>query len=105
LCSMTEPASSARNQYLRWVEARIEDYKTQLPREELLELADRAVSQLFSSPDGQYPLTEVLLCDVVDALIFRRLRLPSYRRWLRMCHNDTADRPVSGTADNAGQVA
>jgi hypothetical protein len=35
----------------------------------------------------------------VDALILRQLRLPTYRQWLKMCRNDTADRPDSGTTE------
>jgi len=86
---MADPRSSPRQQYLDWIEDRIEDYKAALQRDELLQLADDAVKELFESEDGQYPLTEILLRDAVDALIFRRLALPTYRQWLRMCQNDT----------------
>ena len=84
---------SPRQQYTEWVEDRLEDYKSALTREELLAIADQAVTDLFRADDGQYPLTEILLRDAVDALIFRRLRLPTYRQWLRACHTDTATRP------------
>ncbi len=72
-----------RQLYLEWIEEQIEEYKASLPRDELLALADLAVQELFSSEDGQYPLTEILLRDAVDALIYRRLGLPSYRTWVR----------------------
>lgn len=88
---------SPRQEYLDWVEDRIEDYKSGLTREELLTLADQAVEELFDTDDGQYPLTEILLRDAVDGLIFHRLGLPGYRRWLRTCQSDTDDRPLEET--------
>jgi hypothetical protein len=88
---------SPRQQYLEWVEDCIEDYKNTLTREELLAIAESAVDDLFDSDDGQYPLTEILLRDAVDTLIFQRLGLPGYRRWLKTCQTDTADRPLEGT--------
>lgn len=94
---MSTPARSPRQRYLDWVDDCIEDYKASLTRDELLGLADQAVSDLFATDDGQYPLTEILLRDAVDALIFRRLGLPDYRRWLRTCQTDTPARPPEGT--------
>lgn len=78
----TSPVST-RQLYLDWIEEQIEEYKAALPRDELLALADLAIQELFSSDDGQYPLTEILLRDAVDALIYKRLQLPSYRAWVR----------------------
>lgn len=60
---------------------RIEDYKNQLSRDQLLRLADEAVRELEVGPDEQLVLTEVLMLEHVDRLIMRRLRLPTYRRW------------------------
>lgn len=80
---MTAPTSPPRQLYLAWVEEQIEDYKATLTRDELMQLADTAVQQLFQTPDEQYPLTEILLRDAVDALLFERLKLPSFRQWLR----------------------
>lgn len=94
---MSTPRRSPRQQYLEWVEDRIEDYKSGLTRDELLSLADRAVDELFHTDDDQYPLTEILLRDAVDGLIFHRLGLPGYRSWLRTCQSDTDDRPHDGT--------
>ncbi|HEX6939742.1 MAG TPA: hypothetical protein VF158_10050 [Longimicrobiales bacterium] len=94
---MAEPRSSPRQLYLAWVEDQIEEHKAGLHREELLELAEEAVQELFAARDGQYPLTEILLRDAVDTLIRRRLKLPSYRQWLRMCQSDTPRRPPGST--------
>jgi hypothetical protein len=94
---MARPRRSLKRQYLDWVEERIEDHKAELTREELLSLADEAVQDLFHADDGQYPLTEILLKDAVDALIVRRLGLPSFRVWRKTCQNDTDDRPPEAT--------
>ncbi len=91
---------SPRQRYIDWVQDRIEDYKAGLTRDELLSLADRAVSELFDSDDDQVPLTEILLRDAVDALIFRTLELPGYRRWLKTCQTDTPGRPQKRTSDD-----
>lgn len=96
-----DPQLSPRQQYVQWVEDRIEDYKSALTREELLSLADQAVDGLYDTDDGQYPLTEILLKDAVDALIFRRLHLPTYRQWLKSYRNDTPDRPPEVTDGNS----
>jgi hypothetical protein len=98
---MTAPDSAPRQQYTSWVEEQLEEYKSGLSREELLDLAEEAVAHLQGSPDGQYPLTEILLCDAVDALLFTRLNLPDYRQWQRTCRNDTHRRPRKGTIEDA----
>lgn len=95
---MTTSAESPRQQYQAWIEEQLEDHKAALTRDELLDLAELAVSSLFDSPDGQYPLTEILLCDAVDRLLLDRLDLPDFRQWQRMCRNDTRHRPEKGTA-------
>jgi hypothetical protein len=92
-----------RLRYLAWVEEQIEDFKCSVRREELLELADEAVTNLIDAPDGQYQLTEILVCDAVDRLIFQRLDLPSFKKWQRMYQNDTDARPNTGT-DTPGGV-
>jgi len=95
---MSAPRTAPRQEYMDWVEEQIEEHKAGLTRDELLELADVAVQQLFDAPDGQYPLTEILLCDAVDALLFRKLQLPDYRAWRRACRIDTDARPRKETA-------
>lgn len=88
---------ASRRQYQVWVEEQIEDFKAGLTRDELMSLADEAVDRLQDAPDGQYPLTEILLCNAVDALLFDRLGLPAYRRWRRACQTDTDERLNEGT--------
>lgn len=78
------PPLSPRQEYEEFVLQRIEDYKNQLSREELLALADESVQELEAGPDGQLVLTEVLMLEHVDRLIKKRLRLPGYRRWTGM---------------------
>jgi hypothetical protein len=70
---------SLRAEYEEFIEQRIEEYKDGLPRAALLGIGDEAVQELART--DQYQLTEVLLQEQVDAIIRRRLRLPSYRRW------------------------
>jgi hypothetical protein len=101
---MTAPTAAPRQLYNAWVEEQLEDYKSSLTRDELLSLADEAVQKLFTTPDGQYPLTEILLCDAVDTLLFRRLNLPDYKQWSKQCRSDTPKRPRKGTS-NAVQKA
>lgn len=91
---------SPRQRYNDWVQDRIEDYKASLTRDELLSLADRAVGDLFDSDNPQYPLTEILLRDAVDALIFQTLDLPGYRKWLKTCQTDTPTRPQNETSSD-----
>jgi hypothetical protein len=94
---MSTPADTPRQRYQAWIEEQLEDYKAGLTRDELLDLAEVAVEQLFDAPDGQYPLTEILLCDSVDRLLLERLSLPTFRQWQRTCQNDTDERPGGGT--------
>jgi hypothetical protein len=94
---MTTPAESPRQRYQEWIEEQLEEHKAALTRDELLDLAEVAVAQLFDAPDGQYPLTEILLCDAVDRLLLARLNLPDYRQWQRLCRNDTRRRPPNET--------
>ena len=94
---MTQPTEPPRQRYQAWVEEQLDEYKAGLTRDELLDLADVAVQQLFESPDGQYPLTEILLCDAVDRLLLARLNLPDFRAWQRACQKDTVVRPRNET--------
>ena len=72
---------SLRHEYEEFILQRIEEFKQQLTRGELLAIADEAVRELELGPDGQLVLTEVLVLEHVDRLITRRLNLPKYRRW------------------------
>src|SRR5262245_19749854 len=77
----TRPARSLRHEYALYVEEEIENYKESIPRSALLAIGDEAVSALATQP--QLALTELLLTEEVDRIIFRRLRLPSYDSWRR----------------------
>ncbi|MBI3982504.1 MAG: hypothetical protein HY337_06310 [Gemmatimonadetes bacterium] len=74
-------AQSLKQEYDEFILQRIEEYKDQLRRAELLAIADEAVRELESGSDDQLVLTEVLVLEHVDRLIMRRLNLPTYRRW------------------------
>ena len=75
------PTRSLKHEYELFVEQEIENYKESVPRSILLGIGDEAVTSLSAAP--QFALTELLLCEEVDRLIFRRLRLPSYDTWRR----------------------
>jgi hypothetical protein len=77
----SQPTRSLRRIYLDWVDEQIEEFKDQVPRSELLRIAERVVDELRVNNDGQYQITEILLCGAVDRAIFRLLKLPSYRSW------------------------
>lgn len=72
---------SLRHEYELYVEEEIENYKESIPRSALLSIGDEAVSRLSSG--DQILLTELLLCDEVNRIIFKRLRLPRYETWRR----------------------
>jgi hypothetical protein len=73
------PTRSLKHEYELYVEEEIENYKDSIPRNALLAIGDEAVSKLSATP--QFALTELLLCDEVDRIIFKRLRLPAYQTW------------------------
>ena len=75
------PARSLRYEYELFVEEEIENYKESIPRGALLAIGDEAVAAL--GEQAQFALTELLLVQEVDRIIFRRLRLPSYQTWRR----------------------
>lgn len=75
------PTRSLRYEYELFVEQEIENYKESVPRGVLLGIGDDAVKSLISAP--QFALTELLLWQEVDRLIFKRLRLPGYETWRR----------------------
>jgi hypothetical protein len=79
--SAARTAQSLKQEYEEFILQRIEEYKDQLRRSELLAIADEAVRELEAGSDDQLVLTEVLVLEQVDRLITRRLNLPSYRRW------------------------
>lgn len=79
--SSTRPTRSLRHEYELFVEQEIENYKESVPRSVLLSIGDEAVASLSAEP--QFALTELLLCEEVDRIIVKRLRLPAYDTWRR----------------------
>lgn len=77
----SRPARSLRYEYELFVEEEIENYKESIPRNALLSIGDEAVAVLTEQP--QLALTELVLAEEVDRIIFRRLRLPAYQTWRR----------------------
>ena len=73
------PSRSLKHEYELYVEREIENYKESVPRSVLLSIGDEAVRAL--AQEQQFALTELLLCDEVDRIIFKRLRLPAYKTW------------------------
>jgi hypothetical protein len=75
------PQRSLKQEYGEFILERIEEFKQQISREELLQIADEAIKELEAGAEDQLLLTEVLMLEHVDRLITRRLNLPTYRRW------------------------
>jgi hypothetical protein len=75
------PTRSLKHEYELFVEQEIENYKESVPRSVLLSIGDEAVAALAAQL--QFALTELLLCEEVDRIIVKRLRLPSYDAWRR----------------------
>lgn len=75
------PTRSLKHEYELYVEEEIENYKESIPRSALLAIGDEAAATL--SATAQIALTELLLCEEVDRIIFKRLRLPAYQTWRR----------------------
>lgn len=72
---------SLRHEYDLYVENEIEAYKDSISRTALLKIGDEAVAAL--QDQMQFAMSELLLCDEVDKIIRKRLRLPSYSTWRR----------------------
>jgi hypothetical protein len=70
---------SLKHEYELYLEREIENYKESVPRSVLLSIGDDAVRALATQQ--QFALTELLLVDEVDKIIFKRLRLPAYVTW------------------------
>ena len=74
---------SPKHEYQLYVEREIENYKDSIPRSAILSIGDEAVASL--EQHSQLTLTELVMCDEVDRIIAKRLRIPSYRAWRRRC--------------------
>ncbi|HMC56521.1 MAG TPA: hypothetical protein VKH19_15175 [Gemmatimonadaceae bacterium] len=77
----TRTARSLRHEYAVFIEQEIENYKESIPRPAILAIGDEAAARLAS--EAQFVLTEMLMLEEVDRIIFRRLRLPTYNTWRR----------------------
>ena len=107
------PSRSLKHEYSVFLDREIEDYKESVQRSVLLSIGDEAVRMMGAQ--AQMALTEMLLCDEVDKIIFKRLRLPRYDTWRRrrlkelvelrrpehwgLSRNDPVVRAVEGVAD------
>lgn len=78
---LSTPTRSLKHEYATYVDLEIERYKDSIPRSSLLKLADDAVASM--SAGAQLELSELVLCDAVNELIMRRLKIPPYDRWRR----------------------
>ncbi|MEK7401342.1 MAG: hypothetical protein AABZ80_03150 [Gemmatimonadota bacterium] len=70
---------SLKHEYSLFIEQEIENYKESIPRYAILAIGDEAAGRL--SANAQFSLTEMLLCEEVDRIISRRLRLPAFSTW------------------------
>ena len=70
---------SLKHEYGLYVENEIEVYKDSISRTALLKIGDEAVASLQSQ--AQFGMNELLLCDEVDRIIRKRLRIPAYATW------------------------
>ena len=74
---MTQRQSrSLEYEYAMYLDGEIENYKDLVSRTVMMSIGDEAVRALEAQQ--QIALTELMLCDEVDKIIFKRLRLPSF---------------------------
>jgi len=86
----SRPQRSPRHEYELYVENEIEAYKESLPRRAILKLGDEAVGAMCG--EQQLALTELVVWEEVDRIIFKRLRLVSYETWRRKRLKDQRER-------------
>jgi hypothetical protein len=72
---------SLKQQYYKYQQDRIDGFKDSLSRDELMALGDEATAEMQAGGADQFVLTEILMLDMVDRLILRRLKFPSYPKW------------------------
>lgn len=72
---------SQKQRYNEYVLQRIEAYKNSMSREELLNFASEAAATLDNKENDQFLLTEMLMEDVVDAQIRKRLSIRGFKHW------------------------
>lgn len=99
------PLPSLETQYRAYVAQRIDAYKDQLNRNDLLAIGEEAFAELDAG-ENQFLLTEVLLADCVDRLIAKRLRIPAFRKWREQIHKlrDAQRQPTHWGIDPSGPI-
>ena len=75
------PPPSLTHLYHEYVMQRIEAFKNSVSRDELMRLAGEAKDGLDEPDEGQLVLTELLMGEVVDQLIFKKLKLKTQKRF------------------------
>ena len=75
------PPPSLTHLYHEYVMQRIEAFKNSVTRDELMRLAGEAKDGLDEPDEGQLVLTEVLMGEVVDQLIFKKLKLKTQKKF------------------------
>jgi hypothetical protein len=101
------PLRSLRQQYDLYIMDRVEQFKNRISREELMRLADEAVSDVRGSDADQFLLTEVLAQEAVDELIKRRLGVRSFDAWRKSYpkRRNSQREPIYWNLDEAHLVA
>ncbi|MDX2260745.1 MAG: class I SAM-dependent methyltransferase [Gemmatimonadales bacterium] len=101
------PLRSLRQQYDLYIMDRVEQFKNRISREELMRLADEAVSDVRGADVDQFLLTEVLAQEAVDELIKRRLGVRSFDAWRKSYpkRRNSQREPIYWNLDEAHLVA
>lgn len=101
------PLRSLRQQYNLYIMDRVEQFKNRISREELMRLADAAVSGVRGSDEDQFLLTELLAQEAVDELIKHRLGIRSFESWRKSYPKRRAAQrePVYWNVDDSHLVA
>lgn len=101
------PLRSLRQQYDLYIMDRVEQFKNRISREELMRLADEAVSDVRGADVDQFLLTELLAQEAVDELIKRRLGVRSFDAWRKSYpkRRNSQREPIYWNLDEAHLVA
>ena len=75
------PPPSLTQLYHEYVMQRIEAFKNSVTRDEIMRLAGEATAGLYDSDESQLVLTELLTGEVVDALIRKKLKLKTQKKF------------------------
>ena len=73
------PSQSLKYDYEVYVEREVENYKESIPRLAILAIGDEAVRVIAAR--AQFELHDVVLCEEVNKIIFKRLGLLSFAAW------------------------